>query len=163
MPENHFIKKILNYLDKILGVNDSINKKQSLDYISRLRWLKLKVFTRGFLLGFFLYPWVLVWGLWLFLLGSIYYLEGTDYLIFVTYRSSIPYPIAGLTKGSGYEWWFIFLLGGALLINYTISLFSYRKNQALGIIMLVVSLWLILMAYLYVYTLWRFNLNFHSN
>lgn len=161
MPDNSvftLLKKSFKKLFKISGEP----KNQHLDYTSRLRYLRAKVLFRGFLVGFFLIPWVFVWGAWILLSGLIIYLANTDYITFVTYRNSLPYPIAGLPKGHGYEWIFLIMLGLGLLVNYAISFFSYRKNPALGTLMLILSLWLVLIGFFFVYLVWQFNTNFLS-
>ena len=159
VPDNSVFTHLKNYLQKLFKINKG-SKNQHLDYTSKLRNLRARVLFRGFLVGFFLIPWVFVWGFWILLSGLIIYLVNTDYITFVTYRNSLPYPIAGLPKGYSYEWYFLVMLGLALLTNYSISFFSYRKNPALGILMYILSIWLILIAFFFVYLVWQFNSNF---
>ena len=159
MPDNSVFTRLKNSFKKLVKKPEE-PKNQHLDYISRLRYLRAKVLFRGFFTGFFLVPWVFAWGSWILLSGLIIYLVNTDYITFVTYRNSLPYPVAGLLKGRGYEWIFLIMLFLALLINYSISFFSYRKNPALGILMFILSLWLILIGFFFVYLVWQFNTNF---
>ncbi len=154
-PAFSFFKKTF---DKLFKANGGSNNQQ-LDYTHRLRYLRAKVLFRGFVVGFFLVPWVFVWGSWILLSGLVIYLINSDYITFVTYRNSLPYPIAGLPKGYGYEWVFLLMLGLGLLINYAISFFSYRKNPALGILMYILSFWLIVIAVFFVFLVWQFNTN----
>jgi hypothetical protein len=135
---------------------------QSLDYTNKLRLLRFKVFLRGFIIGFILYPWVWVWGGWILLVGLVSYLLSTDYFVYVTYRNSLPFPVSGIAKGQGYEWSFVCFLGLAFFVNYTISYLTYRKNPALGVLMCILSLGLLLIAYFYIYLLWQYNLSLHG-
>ena len=137
-------------------------KNQSLDYTNKLRFLRLKVFLRGFIIGFILYPWVWVWGGWILLVGLVSYLINRDYFVYITYRNSLPFPVSGLVKGQGYEWGFVVFLGLAFFMNYAISYLTYRKNPALGVLMCILSLWLLLIAYFYIYLLWQYNLGLNS-
>lgn len=159
VPENLVLKQLKN-LTRMFFKTNKESKNQHLNYTSKLRYLRTKVLFRGFLVGFFLVPWVFVWGAIILLAGLITYLVNTDYISFVTYRNSLPYPIADLPKGHGYEWIFLIVLSLTLLANYSVSFFSYRKNPALGILMYILSLWLILIAYFFVYLIWQFNTNF---
>jgi hypothetical protein len=96
------------------------------------------------------------------LVGLATYLLNTDFFVYVTYRNSLPFPISGIAKGQGYEWFYVFFLGFAFFVNYAISYLTYRKNPALGVLMCILSLWLLLIAYFYIYLLWQYNLSFSS-
>jgi len=151
-----------NWLKILKKIFTPKTQTQSLNYINKLRMLRLRVFLRGFAVGFILYPWVWVWGGWFLLSALMAYLVNTDFFVYVSYRSSIPFAIPGYTKGQGLEWIFVFGLGFAFLINYTISFLSYRKNPALGVLMCILSLWLLLIAYFLAYLLWQYNISLTS-
>ncbi len=159
MPDSNSNSNWLKYYKNLFNPKP---QSQSLNYVNKLRLLRLRVFLRGFAVGFMLYPWVWVWGGWIILSALVTYLINTDYFVYVSYRRSIPFSIPGFAKGRGLEWLFLASLGLAFLINYTISFMSYRKNPALGVLMNILSFWLLIIAYFLVYILWQYNLSLNN-
>jgi hypothetical protein len=138
---------------------DSRTEYGFLNYASSIKSLRLRIWIKAYLRDFFTVPWVFIWAMWLALLCLVGYLINTDSIVYITYRSSFPYPIAGLIKGGGNEWRFLFALGFGTLINYTISFVANRKNPALSTIMTILSFWLLLIVFSLVFLVWKFNIS----
>lgn len=145
----------------ILGLINDDSKNTSLEIIQEITWIKWRVFLRGYLIGFLLYPWVWVLGAWILLCGLVWYFVTTDVVIYVSYLATLPTRTSLLPKGSNTEFWFLGILGLGLLINYTISYCTYRKNTALGMLMWILSFWMLLVSLLLVIATWQFNLSYY--
>ncbi|GAB4144252.1 MAG: hypothetical protein OHK0017_02580 [Patescibacteria group bacterium] len=145
----------------ILGLISVDEDTATLDFSEKVVWMKWRIILRGYFIGFILYPWVWVWGLFIMLIGTITYLSRLSSTYFVNYIYSLPDRIPGYSKTQGYAYYYLVFIGFILLINYTISYFTYRKNNALGILVWILSLWLLVASFLMVYITWQFNIRYY--
>jgi hypothetical protein len=152
--EVDMFKKILN----LIGLINLDPENKSLILAERLIWLKWKVFLRGYVVGLVLYPWVWVWGFWVLFAGLLFYLTTQQNIIYTRYVVTFGGGL-GLEGTSDYYQIGYYIFGSLVLfINYTVSYVTYRKNTAIGILIWILSMWLVFSSYALALMVWRFNL-----